>query len=272
MPTLQNIPGSSSLSEDGVEVNVQIVNRTVEVRVANEFFEKTQIGCTDMSGTEVGQVPVWTGQAWDAGNVTWNSVQDLPAVIAAGDTQQDACDAIGLGTAAVADADDFATAAQGALADTALQEGDGLASLDSAASTKLAGIAAGATANDTDANLKSRANHTGTQPMESISDKQGKVFTDPIILSDITDLDGVVDEGLYFCDLSCGVYSGSEVRVYEIVDSVIGLARLQAVTGPGGATNHGFTLQARGSRLEIRLLTNRLRIGTTTPQPTRQMQ
>ena len=81
-----------------------------------------------------------------------------------------------------------------------------------------------------------RANHTGTQPMESISDKQGKVFTDPIILSDITDLDGVVDEGLYFCDLSCGAYSGSEVRVYEIVDSVIGLARLQAVSGPGGAT------------------------------------
>ena len=81
-----------------------------------------------------------------------------------------------------------------------------------------------------------RANHTGTQPMASIGDKQGKVFTDPIILSDITDLDGVVDEGLYFCDLSCGVYSGSEVRVYEIVDSVIGLARLQSVSGPGGAT------------------------------------
>jgi hypothetical protein len=36
--------------------------------------------------------------------------------------------------------------------------------------TKLAGIATGATANDTDANLKNRANHTGTQIASTISD------------------------------------------------------------------------------------------------------
>jgi hypothetical protein len=36
--------------------------------------------------------------------------------------------------------------------------------------TKLAGIATGATANDTDANLKNRANHTGTQLASTISD------------------------------------------------------------------------------------------------------
>ena len=36
--------------------------------------------------------------------------------------------------------------------------------------TKLSGIATGATANDTDANLKSRANHTGTQTASTISD------------------------------------------------------------------------------------------------------
>lgn len=36
--------------------------------------------------------------------------------------------------------------------------------------TKLTGIATGATANDTDANLKNRANHTGTQPASTISD------------------------------------------------------------------------------------------------------
>ena len=35
--------------------------------------------------------------------------------------------------------------------------------------TKLSGIAMGATANDTDANLKNRANHTGVQEMETIS-------------------------------------------------------------------------------------------------------
>lgn len=36
--------------------------------------------------------------------------------------------------------------------------------------TKLTGIATGATANDTDANLKNRANHTGTQASSTISD------------------------------------------------------------------------------------------------------
>ena len=36
--------------------------------------------------------------------------------------------------------------------------------------SKLAGIATGATANDTDANLKARANHTGTQTASTISD------------------------------------------------------------------------------------------------------
>jgi hypothetical protein len=35
--------------------------------------------------------------------------------------------------------------------------------------SKLAGIASGATANDTDANLKNRANHTGTQPYTTIT-------------------------------------------------------------------------------------------------------
>jgi len=42
--------------------------------------------------------------------------------------------------------------------------------ITSAERTKLTGIAAGATANDTDANLKNRANHTGTQLASTISD------------------------------------------------------------------------------------------------------
>jgi hypothetical protein len=36
--------------------------------------------------------------------------------------------------------------------------------------TKLAGVATGATANDTDANLKNRANHTGTQSADTLTD------------------------------------------------------------------------------------------------------
>lgn len=44
------------------------------------------------------------------------------------------------------------------------------ASFTTALLTKLNGIAAGATANDTDANLKNRANHTGTQSADTITD------------------------------------------------------------------------------------------------------
>jgi hypothetical protein len=38
--------------------------------------------------------------------------------------------------------------------------------------TKLSGVATGATANDTDANLKNRANHTGTQAISTVTDLQ----------------------------------------------------------------------------------------------------
>lgn len=44
------------------------------------------------------------------------------------------------------------------------------ASFTTADETKLDGVASGATANDTDANLKNRANHTGTQTASTISD------------------------------------------------------------------------------------------------------
>jgi hypothetical protein len=49
--------------------------------------------------------------------------------------------------------------------------GKGLSTEDysTAEKTKLAGISTGATANDTDANLKSRANHTGTQSVSTIT-------------------------------------------------------------------------------------------------------
>lgn len=57
-------------------------------------------------------------------------------------------------------------------ADTIIAAADGTNAgvMTSAQSTKLAGIATGATANDTDANLKARANHTGTQTASTISD------------------------------------------------------------------------------------------------------
>jgi hypothetical protein len=56
--------------------------------------------------------------------------------------------------------------------DAALPAADGSNAgvMTSAMQIKLAGVSTGATANDTDANLKARANHTGTQTASTISD------------------------------------------------------------------------------------------------------
>jgi hypothetical protein len=115
---------------------------------------------------------------------------------------------LGLGSAATAASTDFATAAQGAKADTAVQTSDSRLSdsrewsaatatqaeaeagtsttrlaftpqrvfqaiaawwAASAAKAKLDGIASGATANSTDAQLRDRSTHTGTQPAGTIT-------------------------------------------------------------------------------------------------------
>ena len=77
----------------------------------------------------------------------------------------------------------FATTAQGALADSAFQTGAEVkAAYESEADTnaftdadhsKLDGIATGATANATDANLRDRATHTGAQAINTITGLQG---------------------------------------------------------------------------------------------------
>lgn len=47
--------------------------------------------------------------------------------------------------------------------------------------TKLSGIATQATKNDTDANLKNRANHTGTQTASTISDFDAAVSSNSAV-------------------------------------------------------------------------------------------
>ena len=54
---------------------------------------------------------------------------------------------------------------------------------DDTEQTKLAGIAAGATANDTDSNLKNRANHTGTQAASTISDFDTEVSNNASVVA-----------------------------------------------------------------------------------------
>ena len=109
-----------------------------------------------------------------------------------------------LGTAAATDSSDYATAAQGGKADTALQSSDigtttgtvaagddarllavadkvdkiagkGLSTEDysTAEKSKLTGISAGATANASDAQLRDRTTHTGAQAISTVTGLQG---------------------------------------------------------------------------------------------------
>lgn len=62
------------------------------------------------------------------------------------------------------------------------------ASFTTAKDTKLSGIATGATANDTDANLKNRANHTGSQAISTVTGLQTALDTklETVDVSDLT--------------------------------------------------------------------------------------
>ena len=89
------------------------------------------------------------------------------------------------------------------------------ASFTTTLESKLAGIASGATANDTDSNLKNRANHTGTQLASTISD-----FS--------TAADARVSAAI-----------GDSVQAYS--------ANLAALAGLTGADNKGFYFTGAGS-------------------------
>lgn len=93
-------------------------------------------------------------------------------------------------------------------------------SYPSADATKLAGIATSATANDTDANLKSRANHTGTQLASTISDFANAADL-RIASASVEDLNDITDAGSGEIITSAertkltGIATGAEVNVIE---------------------------------------------------------
>ena len=71
---------------------------------------------------------------------------------------------------------------------TAITNNSAKVGITSAQATKLDGIAVNATANDTDANLKDRANHTGTQVASTISDFQDKVSENTDVVTNKADI------------------------------------------------------------------------------------
>lgn len=114
-----------------------------------------------------------------------------------------------IAAASVTDLTDVTSAGSGAI-------------ITSAERTKLTGIATGATANDTDANLKNRANHTGTQTASTISDFNTQADA-RIAAANVTDLSDVTSAGSGSIITSAertklsGIATGAEVNVIDNV-------------------------------------------------------
>ena len=90
--------------------------------------------------------------------------------------------------------------------------GKGLSANDytTAEKTKLSGIATGATANDTDVNLKSRANHTGTQTASTISD-----FVATVLASVLTGLSTVTNATITATDTVLGALGKLQKQITD---------------------------------------------------------
>lgn len=160
-----------------------------------------------------------------------------------------------LGTASTNATGDFATAAQGAKADTALQPGDigstvqaystvldaTTAAFTTAQETKLAGIATGATANSSDATLLARANHTGTQTASTISDFDTEVSNNTDVAANtaarhdaVTVLDSAeIDFTLVGQQITASLIAGSidETKLDTSVNASLDLADSAAQPG-----------------------------------------
>lgn len=131
-------------------------------------------------------------------------------------------------------------------------------SMSAADKTKLDGIAASATANDTDANLKNRSNHTGTQLAATISDFATAIAADPTVAAN-TAKQGFVNP-LYFTakvgtntnDSTLGAGTWRKVEYWDVIsnntlalDSATDAETFTVPSGQGGLyTVHaqvGFT-------------------------------
>ena len=112
----------------------------------------------DASPREPVIAPGTTAQYW-RGDKTWVALDKAAVALGNADNTSDAAKPVSAATQ---------TALDGKQPLAAVLTGT-TASFTAAKDTKLTGIASGATANDTDANLKARANHTGTQAAGTIT-------------------------------------------------------------------------------------------------------
>jgi hypothetical protein len=117
---------------------------------------------------------------------------------------------------------------------------------DDAEQTKLAGIAAGATVNDTDANLKNRANHTGTQTAATISDFDTEVANNSAVAANTAKVTNATHTGDVTGDTSLTLATvNSNVGSFTNADITVNAKGLvtAASSGSGGVSKFTSTEQ-----------------------------
>ena len=158
---LSQLPETTSFAEDDIIPLVDVSETTTKkIQISNLLVDQiTPDERTKLAGVADGA----TANQTDAhllnrdnhvGTIPASVISDFNTVV---DARIGASDGAGHGSGSVTQHDDISSAGSGSI-------------ITSAERTKLTGIATGATANDSDTNLKNRANHTGTQLLATISD------------------------------------------------------------------------------------------------------
>ena len=152
-----------------------------------------------------------------------------------------------LGGTAISSLEDGATADQtGAEIKTAYEgEADTNAFTD-ADRDKLDAIAPSATANDTDANLKNRANHTGTQAASTISDFDTEVANNTAVAANTAKVTNATHTGDVTGDTALTI-ADSAVTTAKIADDAVTAAKIADTSVTAGSyTNADITVDAQG--------------------------
>jgi hypothetical protein len=95
-------------------------------------------------------------------------------------------------------------------------------SMSAADKTKLDGVASGATANSSDADLENRANHTGTQAISTVTDLQSTLDAKADLVDGkvpAAQLPSYVDDVLVYADLASFPATGEDGKLYVTEDT-----------------------------------------------------